>query len=112
MDKLADALDRVRQSSAKLGKTIDEWNKKFGDNMHTLELEEATELDHENGPWIVQEWPNIKPGMSNRVVLLSEDFCHDASLEIHGDFTDYYQKVQYAHRLAARMNTLPPETKD
>jgi hypothetical protein len=50
--------------------------------------------------------------MSNRVVLLSEDFCHDASLEIHGDFADYYQKVQYAHRLAARMNTIPPETKD
>lgn len=68
--------------------------------------------EHENGPWMVQEWPNIKLGMSNRVVLLSEDFCHDVSLEISGDFEDYYKKVQYAHRLCARINMLPPETKD
>lgn len=67
---------------------------------------------HENGPWMVNEWGPKAEGHPKRVVLQSDDFYHDAALEISGDFYDYEQKLQYAHRLVARMNQMPPETKD
>lgn len=66
----------------------------------------------ENGPWTVCEWGPKTEGGPKRVVLQSDDFCHDAALEISGDFVDYELKLQYAHRLAARLNKMPPETKD
>lgn len=65
---------------------------------------------HENGPWTVEEWsPRHKDG-PKRVVLMSDDFCHDAALEISGDFYDHEQLLNYAQRLADRMNQMPPET--
>jgi hypothetical protein len=66
----------------------------------------------EKGPWIVNEWSPRSEGGPKRVVLQSDDFCHDAALEISGDFFDHDLRLQYAHRLAARMNKMPPETKE
>jgi len=66
----------------------------------------------EKGPWTVDEWSPKSEGGPKRVVLQSDDFHHDAALEITGDFFDHELKLQYAHRLAARMNKMPSETKD
>lgn len=67
---------------------------------------------HENGPWMVDEWNPRTEGGHKRVVLQSDDFYHDAALEISGDFYDYEQKLDYARRLCARLNLMPPEIKD
>ena len=67
---------------------------------------------HENGPWSVEEWSPTSEGGPKRVVLMSDDFCHDVALIINGDFYDHGLKLQYARRLAARMNEMPPDTKE
>lgn len=49
------------------------------------------------GPWSVQD-----EGAS--VVLYSEDFTHDVSLVIQGDFRDKAQRIEYAQWLASVLN--------
>lgn len=63
----------------------------------------------EKGPWHVQTWCPEKEGSRPRVVLQSDDFCHDVALVITGDFRDTAQKVRYAQLLADRMNRMPKE---
>lgn len=52
----------------------------------------------DRGPWKVTAWPD------GRVVLQSEDFKHDVSLVVNGDFDSREAKVTYAEALAAWMN--------
>jgi hypothetical protein len=56
----------------------------------------------ENGPWEVQEWNH------GRIVLQSDDFMHDAALEITGDFTNIEEKREYAKEIASRLNLTNP----
>lgn len=62
----------------------------------------------ERGPWSVDIWKSSNGG-SPRVILQSDDFTHDAALEISGDFISLDQKVKYARLLATRMNKMPME---
>ena len=38
------------------------------------------------------------------VLLFSDDFTHDASLKITGDFGTRERKIEYAHEIAKRLN--------
>jgi hypothetical protein len=42
----------------------------------------------DKGPWHVNQWSPKTEGGRPRVVLQSDDFTHDAALEISGDFGD------------------------
>lgn len=53
---------------------------------------------HEDGPWIVDEWPD------DRIVLQSQDFTHDAALEVTGDFGSKNNRRMYAEEIARRLN--------
>ena len=59
-----------------------------------------SEMNDDLGPWFVNEWSN------NKVVLQSDDFTHDVALIVTGDFESHEQKLQYATKLAARMNQM------
>ncbi len=61
----------------------------------------------ETGPWEVDSWDT--DGKTLRIGLFSQDFHHDACLEIMGDFHDDAQKLRYANLLADRMNRMPKE---
>ena len=61
----------------------------------------ATEMQ-ENGPWVVDEWSN------GRLVLQSQDFHHDAALEISGDFGTPEIKRAYANEICRRLNATNP----
>lgn len=74
-----------------------------------IEDDEADGFLSETGPWTVAVWPSRNPNGIPRVVLCSDDFTHDASLDINGDFRDLAQKIRYAKRLADRMNRMPAE---
>jgi hypothetical protein len=54
---------------------------------------------HEIGPWTVDEWSN------DRIVLQSQDFTHDAALEVSGDFGSKENRRKYAEEIARRLNT-------
>jgi hypothetical protein len=56
---------------------------------------------HENGPWVVDDWSN------DRIVLQSEDFAHDAALEVSGDFGSKENRRKYAEEIAQRLNVAP-----
>jgi len=61
-------------------------------------------VEDDRGPWHVQVW---KVEGSRKVVLQSDDFAHDVALEISGDFACFEQRLEYAHKLAKRMNEMP-----
>lgn len=54
----------------------------------------------ETGPWEVHA-----SKLDRDVYLFSDDFTHDVSLKISGDFETREQKIEYAHELARRLNT-------
>lgn len=59
----------------------------------------------ESGPWRV--------GTHNgRPSLYSDDFTHDVTLSIHGDFESDEQRAAYAEELARRLNTVLPMSFD
>jgi hypothetical protein len=49
---------------------------------------------YDKGPWTVQL------GGSGQVLLQSDDFTHDVTLTIHGDFADLDQRKAYGQELA------------
>ena len=51
----------------------------------------------DTGPWYV--WTN-----GNDVFVMSEDFTHDVTLDIRGDFTDIDAKRRYAHFICEALN--------
>lgn len=55
---------------------------------------------HESGPWEAQVWP------SGRIVIQSEDFTHDAALEVTGDFVSKENLLEYAQEIARRLNSI------
>jgi hypothetical protein len=67
-------------------------------------LQEFLQRISEKGPWVVGS--NEKTG---EVYLRSDDFHHDVRLQISGDFGFFEVKVEYAQRLANRMNRMPEE---
>lgn len=58
----------------------------------------------ENGPWEVNEWGK------GRLVLQSDDFTHDVSLEISGDFASKEERLEYAEEIARRLNLMNPKS--
>ena len=58
------------------------------------------EKSKEDGPWRARIWV----GKSECVLIDSDDFTHDASLEVHGDFRDLKEKLHYAKMIARRLN--------
>lgn len=57
----------------------------------------------ENGPWKVDEWDG------GRLVLQSQDFHHDAALEVSGDFGSPELKKAYADEICRRLNAMNPD---
>lgn len=57
----------------------------------------------ERGPWMVDEWSN------GVLVLQSQDFHHDAALEISGDFGSPEIKRAYAEEICRRLNLTNPK---
>lgn len=51
----------------------------------------------DKGPWEVAE-------SKGRVRLYSDDFTHDVSLEVNGDFSTIEGKIKYAQALAEVLN--------
>jgi len=52
--------------------------------------------------WIVRE---SKDRFDNNIIVIeSEDFTHDASLIVTGDFADKEQRIKYAETLADKLN--------
>lgn len=56
----------------------------------------------EKGPWKAVIY-------TKGIALQSDDFHHDVTLYISGDFADQDQKWKYAIMLADRMNRMPQE---
>lgn len=52
---------------------------------------------NDKGPWEVVE-------SKGRVSLYSDDFTHDISLEVNGDFSTIEGKIKYAQALAELLN--------
>lgn len=50
----------------------------------------------------MEHWVN---GVYDEVVIVSDDFTHDAHLKIIGDFKDVDEKKAYAQEIAKRLNT-------
>jgi hypothetical protein len=78
-------------------------------NIQPQEYEASEEELHisETGPWSVSVGKSEAGTM--KVCLQSDDFTHDVALYITGDFYDNAQRIEYAHRLADRMNRMPKE---
>ncbi len=58
-----------------------------------------TDLDiQESGPWTVDQFSD------GRIVIQSQDFRHDAALELSGDFETQKMKRAYAEEIARRLN--------
>ena len=77
-------------------------------NIQPQEIEPNNlEIISEKGPW------SVSMGKSEagtfKVCLQSDDFHHDVALYITGDFYDNDQRIEYARRLADRMNRMPRE---
>jgi len=82
-------------------------------NINQLNIQPQDDLDprdleiSETGPW------SVTVGKSEagtpKVCLQSDDFHHDVALYITGDFYDIAQRIEYAKRLADRMNRMPKE---
>ena len=51
----------------------------------------------ERGPWKVER-------RDGRPVVYSEDFTHDVTLVIAGDFADTDERIAYAEEIARRLN--------
>ena len=57
----------------------------------------APQLIKENGPWRVIE-------KNGKVIIASDDFSHDAWLNLSGDFSDTEEKIAYAKEIAKALN--------
>lgn len=57
----------------------------------------------ENGSWTANLGVN-----GTQVYLYSDDFTHDVSLTVTGNFYDIQHKLEYARAIAERMNKMPP----
>jgi hypothetical protein len=87
----------------------------FGDGIvNALRVKENDDHDYmadisETGPWNVSVHTKDIVGEKTKhvVYLMSDDFTHDAALEITGDFANIEQRIEYANRLAERMNRMP-----
>jgi hypothetical protein len=66
-----------------------------------LERESVTVT--EKGPWQVNDWGQ------GRIVIQSDDFTHDVSLEISGDFGSVERERAHAEEIARRLNTVTGE---
>jgi hypothetical protein len=64
-------------------------------------IRQMAEPPTETGPWEVKVWPD------KRVVVDSDDFTHDVSLIVCGDFESDEQRMQYARMICERLNTAP-----
>jgi hypothetical protein len=60
----------------------------------------------ENGFWTlsVKEAEDGEGGVKRSVAISSDDFTHDASFAIVGDFADFNQRVRYHQEIANRLN--------
>ena len=67
-----------------------------------------SEVIHDRGPWLVNIWKSPDGSTRDRVVLQSDDFNHDAALEISGDFVDLQAKLEYARFIARQLNAQIP----
>lgn len=59
----------------------------------------------DKGPWRVVVYGSQA---NNQVRVMSDDFEHDVSLRIFGDFADHAERQRYAEWLAGKLNA--PET--
>lgn len=79
------------------------------DLLQEIEGADAPDEDlemRENGPWEVNDWGG------GRLVLQSQDFHHDAALEISGDFGSLEIKRAYATEICRRLNMTNPVSTD
>lgn len=58
----------------------------------------------DRGPWHIDVWSPRDGSTSIRIVLQSDDFNHDAALEISGDFATQEQKMKYAEFIRDQLN--------
>jgi hypothetical protein len=74
--------------------------------LNIQEPEEPIEAPSEKGPWKAEVWEvdGVK-----KVVLQSDDFTHDVTLYVSGNFASFEQKVWYAELLAEKLNHQPQE---
>lgn len=56
--------------------------------------------EKDRGPWKAEVWKREKGDVA---ILQSDDFHHDVSLEITGDFADFDSRMRYAEWLALRL---------
>jgi hypothetical protein len=62
------------------------------------------DLCEDTGPWSVNFWDPHRVGGPKRIVVQSDFFHYDASLEVTGDFSCFEEKLAYAKRLCERLN--------
>lgn len=66
----------------------------------TGEILEMMEPKQDLGPWSAEIWN----GLERKVVLQSDDFAHDVTLVITGDFWDEPARLKYAQMIADDLN--------
>lgn len=54
--------------------------------------------------WTVHDAPDDNTHTGRAVWLYDDDFTHDASLRIHGDFADHAEHMAYAQHVADMLN--------
>lgn len=66
-------------------------------------------MTNDKGTWAVKSklWGDIGGPKVKRVMLESDDFEHDALLEVKGDFAGMQEWLDYAQNLADRLNAKP-----
>lgn len=69
----------------------------------SVEFERPRVTVTEKGPWQVSDWGR------GRIALQSDDFTHDAALELSGDFGTPEQKRAHADEIVRRLNAAPTE---
>lgn len=97
--------DSVRNGEVKVGCTnpiMHETDQGEPCDKCTAEVLEMMAVREDEGPWTVEVWQ--EPGKTPTVVVSSDDFRHDASLVVTGDFWDLEQKKAYAQLIADKLN--------
>ncbi len=59
----------------------------------------------DQGPW------NVQIDRNGNIFVISDDFTHDVTIDIRGDFDSHLTKLRYAHFICDTLNEKAKEIK-
>lgn len=71
----------------------------YCDKCHHEEITMTDSTIEEKGPWSARYYND-----NHTAVIESDDFTHDVTMVVYGDFESPEQKLEYAQEIARRLN--------